>query len=70
MFGQRTHFNINGEETHRTAPGACVSLFIIAWIGVIIAYLIKDIVIDNKDRPLTETFYPNYYGKNNSPLQQ
>lgn len=53
---------------HRTCPGACVSLFIFAWLAVVLNYLIQDINKENLDRPLTEILYPNYVV--NEPIQQ
>ena len=38
MFGYQVGFNINGEEVHKTLPGAFVSIFIISWMCVIIYY--------------------------------
>ena len=69
MFGRKAKFNINGESKHRTCPGALVSLCIFAWLGIVLHYLIVDIVIDDRDRPITEILYPNYYGKTNAPIQ-
>lgn len=36
MFGHKLHFNVNGEKSHKTIPGACASLFIFAWLAVIL----------------------------------
>lgn len=41
MFGYQIGFNIDGEEYHRTTTGTCVSLFIYAWCGVILHYLLQ-----------------------------
>ena len=68
MFGYQIGFNINGEDSHTTSAGSCVSLFIFAWIGVILHYLIRDIVMDTLDRPLTIITYPNYFGPTNQPI--
>ena len=56
MFGFQTSFNINGEDTHKTCPGACVSLFIFAWLALILHYLLLDIVIEDRQRLMTEIF--------------
>lgn len=69
MFGYEARFNINGEMLHRTCPGACITLLIFAWLGILLHYLIVDIVVDNRDRPITSILYPNYYGTDNAPLQ-
>ena len=66
MFGYRIGFNINGEEDHKTLPGAMVSLFIFAWLAVVLRYLIISICNDYIDRPLTTTIFENYY--NSVPL--
>jgi hypothetical protein len=48
-----------------------VSLIIGLWIGVfVLAYSIREFWLDNTDRPLTNIMYPNFYGKNNTPLKQ
>ena len=70
IFGQKIGFNVNGEELHRTCPGACVSLFIVAWLIVVLIYLIQDIFVDNRDRPLTTILYPNYYDGLDYPIRQ
>ena len=69
MFGYKATFNINGEHLHRTCPGAIITLIIFAWLGILLHYLIVDIVIDNRDRPITSILYPNHYGADNAPLQ-
>ena len=70
IFGEKARFNVNGEEQHRTCPGACVSLFIIILIGVfVLQYSIREFALDKTDRPLTNILYPDYYGKTNSPLK-
>jgi hypothetical protein len=68
MFAYKSKFNINGEMQHRTCPGAMMSLLVFAWIGILMHYLIVDIIIDNHDRPITSILYPNYYGEDNAPL--
>jgi hypothetical protein len=45
MFGYRIGFNIDQEDTNRTVYGAIASLFIFAWLFVILRYLIITIVI-------------------------
>lgn len=70
MFGHRVRFNVNGEEKHRTCPGACVSILIFGWMACLLRYLIMTIVVENRDRPLTTITYPNFYGEKNLPLQQ
>jgi uncharacterized metal-binding protein len=61
MFGYRISFNMNGANDHKTLPGAVVSLFIFAWLAVILRYLIMSIGNDYIDRPLTTTIYENYF---------
>lgn len=61
MFGYRIGFNIDGEEDHKTLPGAIVSLFIFAWLAVILRFLIMSISNDFIDRPLTTTIFENFY---------
>lgn len=55
MFGYKIGFNIEGEENHTSIPGACISLFIVAWLIVMIRYLVIVDVLDIRDRPLTIT---------------
>jgi hypothetical protein len=50
MFGHQINFNINGETSFKTCPGACVSLFIFAWLGLLLHYLLLTIVIEDKYR--------------------
>ena len=68
MFGYRIGFNIDQEDSNRTVYGAIVSLFIFAWLFVILRYLIITIVIQNLDRPLTTRIFENYFGEENIPL--
>jgi hypothetical protein len=68
MFGHRIQFNVNGENVHKTIPGAIVSLFIFAWLGVILNFLLREIVHDNRSRPLTTILYPDYFGNKSVPI--
>jgi len=70
LFGYQINFNVNGEEKHRTVVGAFFSILIVLYLLWILSYLLVDIVIMDKDRPLTTIVYPNYFGKTNQPLQQ
>jgi len=70
MFGHRINFNVNGEESHRTIWGACVTILILLQLCQVLVYLVVDIVIFDKDRLVTTILYPNYYGETNQPLQQ
>lgn len=54
-------FNIDGQDSYRTIPGTCISLFIIAWCALVLHYLIIENVIDNLDRPVTSFTKPNFY---------
>ena len=69
MFGHKIHFNTNGEKSHRTIFGACATILIFLSLAWVLVYLLFDIVIFDRDRPLTTILYPNYYGEKNQPLQ-
>lgn len=62
MFSSHIGFNMNGEKKHKTIFGAFYSLFIAAWVGVVLNYLIQQIVIDDLDRLPTVINRANYYG--------
>lgn len=68
MFGYQVGFNIDGEEVHKTLPGACVSIFIFAWLAVVLRFLIIQTVVQNLDRPLTTRILANYYGDDLVPF--
>jgi hypothetical protein len=70
LFGYQINFNVNGEEKHRTVVGASFSVLIFLYLLWILSYLLVDIVIMDKDRPLTTIVYTDYFGKTNQPLQQ
>jgi hypothetical protein len=70
MFGYQIGFNVEGEEAHNTVPGACVSLFIVAWLIVVLRYLIIVDVQNVKDRPLTIKNFENYYGATDTPIRR
>jgi len=61
MFGYNIGFNIDGEDYHRTCAGTCASLLIFAWIGLIIHYLLNQLIFLQLDRPLTTTTNSNFY---------
>jgi hypothetical protein len=44
MFGYNIGFNIDGEDYHRTCAGTCASLLIFAWVGLIIHYLLNQLI--------------------------
>lgn len=69
LFGYQAHFNINGEDSHRTLWGALATILIFLQLAQVLVYLVVDIVVFDKDRPLTTIVYPNYYGELNKPLQ-
>lgn len=75
LFGFRIGFNVEGEEVHRTIPGAILSLFIIAWLIVVLNYLVlrfdENVRTINKftpKRPLDIKKFENYYGEENTPI--
>lgn len=68
LFGYRIGFNVDSEESHTTIAGSVMSLFIFAWLLVVLRYLIISIVQQNTDRPLTTRVLENYYGPDLTPL--
>jgi hypothetical protein len=68
LYGLKIGFNIDGEDVHRTWPGAITSLFILSWLAVVLRYLVITIVYEDLDQPLTTMLYQNYYGSKNVPL--
>lgn len=68
MFGYQIGFNVDGEDQDHTVTGCCVSLFIFAWMGVVLHYLIRHICLDTLDRPMTLIQQPNFYGPDKVPI--
>lgn len=61
MFGYKIGFNINGDDYHKTCAGTLVSLFIFAWCGLVLNYLLRQMVFEQLDRPLTTIVNSNFY---------
>jgi hypothetical protein len=70
IFAQKIGFNIAGEEKHRTVGGAFISLLMLAWLVCVGIYLVREIILDNRDKPLTTILYPNYFDGLDFPIKQ
>ena len=61
MYGHQIGFNINGEDVYKTTPGACASVTIFIVLAIVAQYLLREIVFENLDKPLTTILHPNYF---------
>lgn len=61
IFGMHIGFNIEGEKKHRTIFGALYTLFIVAWVGIVLNYMITQIVVEDLDRLPTVMNQPNFF---------
>jgi len=68
MFGHQIGFNIDGEDVHKTCPGATASLIIFGWCAIILNYLIQQQLFNTLNHPLTTILHRNYYS-NNEPIR-
>jgi len=62
MFGYKIGFNVEGEEHHRTLPGACLSLIIFMWCIMLLNTWRNGLPSLALERPLTFRNYENYFG--------
>lgn len=70
MFGHQLGFNIDGEDVYKTETGSCWSIIIFAITVIITQFVARDIILSDLDRPISRLTYPNYFGTNNTPIQQ
>lgn len=69
-FGYELGFNLEREAVFKTLPGACCSVFIVAWCFVVVAHLLISINRDNLDRPLSTRVLSNYFQEDLAPHTQ
>lgn len=63
------YFNMNGQREYRTCLGACCTLLILTFLGLVTAMLSRSVYGQDHNRPLSVIRHPNYFGSE-IPLKQ